>query len=110
MKIVSDPYNFRAAGIFSMSEAVALTHLGRCGTLGCRMNDIANACDYPHSTAISVVDRLVEKGFVTRYSRSNRQGRAFHWCVTPAGWELLTREPVLRGFMDLSELKGGKHG
>lgn len=96
--IVADPYQFLRAGIHAMSEAATLTHLARCGMIGSRVDDLCEAVGIGYNTAQTVLDRLRDKGLVTRYARSNRQGRAFYWTVSPDAWALLTREPDLTMF------------
>lgn len=96
--LVADPYQFLAANVHTMSEAACLTHVGRCGFVGCPVSTLQDALRLPYNTITQCMDRLADKGLVKRYSRSNRKGRAYHWCASVDGWNLLTTEPDLNLF------------
>jgi DNA-binding MarR family transcriptional regulator len=98
--IVADPYQFLSAGVHATLEAAILTHIGRCGTIGAKASTLQGVVRGNYNTITTALGRLQDKGLLTRYARSNRQGRAYFWTVTGAGWELLTRPADLSMFPD----------
>ncbi len=55
-------------GDLSVKEVVILNYIG--DQQSCKMSDISESQSAPVSTVTSIVDRLVEKGYLTRYHSS----------------------------------------
>lgn len=107
--IIPDPLKFLRAGINTTAQAAVLVHIGRTGLQGCRIDEAAASCRMSYNTVQGIAYLLLEAGYATRFSRSNRQGRAFHWVVTVKGWELLTQAPEVELFPGaLDAMKGAK--
>ena len=110
--IIPDPLTFLNAGLRTLSQAATLVHVGRTGLQGARVDTISIETRMNYNTVQAHLWTLKELGLLTRFSRSNAQGRAYYWCVTVKGWGVLTTPPNVELFPDsLTEppQKGGKH-
>lgn len=106
--IQTDPLKFLRGGINTMQQAAVLVHIGRTGLQGCRIDEIADSCRLSASTVACIATNLQAAGYATRFSRSNRKGRAFHWVATVKGWDLLTQPADVDLFPGATDkLKGG---
>ena len=88
--ILPCPLALLRAGIHQMIDGAILVHLGRCGLSCATMTDIQEATGGNRETVRTAVERLMDLKLVVRASRSNGAGRAFSYCVSVRGWELLT--------------------
>ena len=102
--LTPDPATMLRAGLTTLSDAAVLVHAGRCGLCGCTINDLMESVRIPYNTASQCADRLRDAGFLTRFSRTNRRGRAYWYVATVKGWELLTTPADVHLFPDA--LKG----
>ena len=103
---------FLSAGLTSLSQAATLVHVGRTGLQGARVDTISAGTRMSYNTVQAHLYKLLELGLITRFSRSNAQGRAFYWCATVKGWGVLTTAPDVELFPDAlvaPTQKGGKH-
>ena len=110
--IIADPLTFMRAGLVTLSQAVVLVHVGRTGLQGARVETICDGTGLNYNTIYAIFNKLLDLGLVTRFSRSNAQGRAFFWACTVKGWSVLTTAPEVELFPDAlvaPTQKGGKH-
>ena len=101
--LTPDPATFLRAGLSTLSDAAILVHVGRCGLCGCALSDLSDTLRIPYNTVSQCCDRLRDAGFLTRFSRTNRRGRAYWYVVTVPGWELLTTPPEVHLFPDATK-------
>jgi DNA-binding MarR family transcriptional regulator len=105
--LTPDPATLLAAGLNTLSDAAVLVHAGRCGLSGCTVNELSDALRMPYGTITQCLERLRDLGMVTRFSRTNRRGRAYWYVVTVKSWEVLTTQPDVHLFSWASKpLKG----
>ena len=84
------PLAMMRAGIRLTIDAAVLVHLGRVGLSQATVNDIVAATGQPYASVQLSLDRLRDLGLIVRATRTNRQGRAYAYCASVRGWELLT--------------------
>jgi hypothetical protein len=88
--ILPDPYALHAAGLRTLTDALVLVTIGRCGIVGARRQGMTELLRVPYATVRSSVERLCDLGLVCEASRDNGTGCAINFLVTRKGWELLT--------------------
>jgi hypothetical protein len=96
--LTPDPATLLAAGLTTLSDAAVLVHAGRCGLCGCTVNELSEALRMPFNSVSQCADRLRELGLLSRFSRTNRRGRAYWYVVTARCWEVLTTPPDVHLF------------
>jgi DNA-binding MarR family transcriptional regulator len=97
--IVADPLVMYQAGMRTLSQVVILIHLGRCGLHGATVRSITEAMAHmPEGSVYTILEKLLEMGWITRYCRQNSQGRAGRYVITVKGWEIITKVPDLSMF------------
>lgn len=93
---MSSAVTFYRAGMRELSDAAMLEILGRAGTAGIIVPDMADALQIGGHVARGGLRRLASAGFCMEPACDTRRGRPHRYTILPAGLALLqSRESVV---------------